>query len=51
MDRNASVSVQDRRILRRATLVISFSTWTLMVPPSATIFSARSAFAASSEAR
>src|SRR5271170_2268426 len=37
-------------ILRRATLVISFSTWTLITPPSPIKLSARSAFAGSADA-
>src|SRR6266446_10879624 len=49
-DRNARVSAHDMAILRRATLVISFSTCTLIVPPAPISFSARSALAGSPEA-
>src|SRR6266851_785381 len=49
IDRNACVSVHDMVILRRATLAISLSTWTLIVPPSPISCSARSAFVGSSE--
>src|SRR5689334_14279880 len=49
-DRNACVSVHDMPILRRATLVTSFSTWTLIIPPSPINLSAWSAFAASPDA-
>src|ERR1700719_2759199 len=50
IDRNARVSVHDMPILRRATLVISFSTCTLIVPPAPISFSARSALAGSPDA-
>src|SRR2546421_8936806 len=50
IDKNAWVSAHDRPILRRATLVISFNTCTLIAPPSPTSFSARSAFARSPDA-
>ena len=50
MDKNARVSVHDMPILRRATLVISFSTCTLMVPPAPISSSTRSALAGSPDA-
>src|SRR5262245_61621761 len=50
VDRNVRVSAQDNPIFRRATLVISFSTCTLIVPPPSISFSALSALAASPEA-
>src|ERR1700738_5036849 len=51
MERNARVSAHDMPILRRATLAISLSTCTLILPPAPISFSARSALAGSPEAR
>src|SRR5438132_3849633 len=50
MDRNARVFVHGMRILRRATLAISFSTCTLIVPPAPIKLSARSALTGSADA-
>src|ERR1700745_1106444 len=50
MDKNARVSAHDMPILRRATLVISFNTCTLIMPPAPISSSARSAFAESLDA-
>jgi hypothetical protein len=50
IDRNVRVSAHDMPILRRATLAISFSTCTLIMPPAPISFSARSALAESPDA-
>src|ERR1700694_4721758 len=50
MDRNARVSVHDMPILRRATLVISFSTCRLITPPAWISSAARSALVGSPDA-
>src|ERR1700751_3202173 len=50
MDKNARVSAHDMPILRRATLVISFNTCTLILPPPPISSSARSAVAGSPDA-
>src|SRR6516225_3605172 len=50
MERNARVSAHDMPILRQATLAISFSTCTLIMPPAPISSSARSALAVSPDA-